>query len=104
MDSGWKKPFNPLVSMEIRNIAQKVISHFKDRDIKQISSRERILNEVFRFYKALYGSRETELLNIEIRQILLDCLASFSDNEVEHLEGPLTYAGVLSVLKKMKSN
>ncbi|MCG7878665.1 MAG: reverse transcriptase domain-containing protein [Candidatus Thiodiazotropha endolucinida] len=102
-----EKPTKYFCSLESRNYINKIIPKVVKDDGTSVTDQEEILNEVKNFYKNLYGNITS---NTEQELEIHNLLDSISDNpklqdeDKIRLEGELSEAEILTVLKKMKNN
>jgi len=75
-----------------------------DRDGNEITDFEEINNEVLKFYKQLYKSKENDIENIDLNVRLKEDTPKLSDEEAIAIEGSITIKEAGEALKNMKNN
>ena len=99
-----EKPTNYFCNLENRNFVSKRMVSLSRDDGTEINNFDSINNEVGNFYKKLYSSRESEIVDVEIDNILTEDTPRLSDNVANLIEGPITPDEASLFLSKMKDN
>ncbi|RUS85306.1 hypothetical protein EGW08_006953 [Elysia chlorotica] len=89
-----------VVPTETRAEAQKL----KARENEEIQDNARIVDEVKNFYQNLYQSKEEEIEDVELEQILGYDIPKLSDIDSSTLEGPITLKEAGKVLFNKPNN
>ena len=63
-----------------------------------------ILNEVKRFYQNLYANKDSELLDLDLEDIIKNQVPKLDKHTSEALERPISEKEIFEVLKNMKNN
>ena len=99
-----EKPTNYFCNLENRNFVSKRMVSLSRDDGTEINNFDSINNEVGNFYKKLYSSRESEIVDVEIDNILTEDTPRLNDNVANLIEGPITPDEASLFLSKMKDN
>ena len=102
-----EKPTKYFCNLESRNFTNKTIKRITDKDNNIIYDQFEILKLVKSFYETLYASKDAELINIDLNEIINthDQYTSKLDECTSNtLENPILESEVLEVLKNMKNN
>ena len=91
-------------NLENRNFISKRMSSVIDRDGNEITDFDEINNEVLKFYKQLYKSKENDIENIDLNVRLKEDTPKLSDEEAIAIEGSITIKEAGEALKNMKNN
>ena len=91
-------------NLENRNFISKRMSSVIDRDGNEITDFDEINNEVLKFYKQLYKSKENDIENIDLNVRLEEDTPKLSDEEAIAIEGSITIKEAGEALKNMKNN
>ena len=95
-----EKPSRYFLNLEKKKFEEKLISHLKtdnDNDLYDVSE---IKDEVYKFYKELYRTRDCNLTDLDLSKDLISNSNILSDKEAQGLEGPLTFSEAYHALKK----
>lgn len=100
-----EKPTKYFCSLEKRQYINKNVSKLLLSDNKVVTEQTEILNEIKNFYKMLYDSKEHELLNVNLENLLFNCdVPKLSDIESALLEREITLNDLSMALKQMKND
>ena len=88
-------------NLENRNFTNRSISFLERPSGETLHQQEDILNEVTNFYSNLYEEKTVQ--NVDLNQIIKDA-PFLNDEEIESLNGKLTYQEAAKVLSNMKNN
>ena len=99
-----EKPTNYFCNLENRNFVSKRMLSLVKENGTEINDFESIKREVGSFYQKLYSSRENELIDVELDEILSNDTPRLTDIEANLLEGEITPEEATLVLSKMKNN
>ena len=75
-----------------------------DKDENELNDYKEIENEVLNFYTKLYSSKESEIEDVKLENVLNDDTPKLSDEQSGSLEGEITLEEALQTLKNMKNN
>ena len=70
----------------------------------EVTDPDMIKEEVFNFYKTLYSSKESNIHDVDLDQLLKPETPKLSDAEALQLEGKITLYEAATVLKNMQNN
>ena len=98
-----EKPSKYFCSLEKRNYINKTVTKIIDDTGKNITEQKPILKEIARFYEQLYSSRDHELNNVNLNDLINHPVPKLSKEESQLLEGKLTYDEVVKAVKSMKN-
>lgn len=91
--------------MENLHYAEKLLRHLTNDEGDKIYDNEGIQNEVYDYYRKLYSSKDSDLLDKNLKQLLSNHnVQKLSTIESVGLEGPLTYIEVDNVSKIWRNN
>ena len=94
-----EKPSNYFCSLENRNfVSKRMLSLIKDNGA-ELNDFNSISKEVGEFYERLYSSREDDLINVDLEDILSEETPKLSDIQANLLEGPITTEEASVVIK-----
>jgi exonuclease III len=101
-----EKPTKYFCNLESRNYINKVLKRVDIEGQDTIYDQFEILDKVKTFYKDLYGNRDSELLDLNLKDIIVDNsqIKKLDEKSINHLESDIVESEVLSVLKNMKNN
>lgn len=99
-----EKPSNFFCNLENRHFVSKKMTGLIDKYENELNDFKDIENEVYNFYKQLYTSKEFQIEDVELKNILNDDTPKLSDDQSLLLEGELTLDEALHCLKNMKNN
>ena len=100
-----EKPTNFFCNLEKHNFTSKIIPKLEKNDGKIITDQVEILNETKQFYEDLYASKDSQLSDIDLNDLLDTVeIRKLSKNESDSIEGPITYDEAAIILKKMSNN
>ena len=85
-----EKPSRYFCSLENRNfVSKRMVSLIKNNGT-EVNNFDLINKEVGNFYRDLYKSRESELINVEINEKLSEETPKLTDLQANSIEGPMT--------------
>lgn len=89
-------------NLEKRNYVEKSMTYIETDDGMIISDPEKIREQVKIFYENLYSSREAELVNVDLSNVVNG--PKLSSEQSDSVEGVISYKEALEALKVMKNN
>ena len=95
-----EKPSKFFCNLENRNFVSKRITSLIDNNGEELKSPSEIKNEVFNFYNDLYRSREFEIENVVLDNLLSFEVPKLSEEQSYSLEGKITHTEATTTLKK----
>ena len=99
-----EKPTNFFCNLEKHIFTSKIIPKLEKNDGKIITDQIEILNETKQFYEDLYASKDSQLSDIDLNDLLDTVeIRKLSKNESDSIEGPITYDEAVIILKKMSN-
>lgn len=100
-----ERPSRYFLHLENRHCTNKAITSIKKENGQTITEQKEMLQEVKSFYQRLYASREDELCrSVNLDDLVGNDVPKLNKSESDKLEGKITEAEALSVLKLMKTN
>ena len=97
-----EKPSKYFCSLEHKRVLDKTIC-LENGSV--IIEQDKILNEVKEYYANLFRNKDSELLNVNLSEILNDSqINKLTNIQALALEGPVTLAELGKALKHMKNN
>ena len=100
-----EKPSKYFCSLEHKHFLDKIIRKICLENGSVIIEQDKILNEVKEYYANLFKNKDSELLNVNLSEILNDSqINKLTNIQALALEGPVTLAELGKVLKHMKNN
>ena len=91
-------------NLENRNYVSKRMTSLIKSDGREVMEASEIKNEVYEFYSSLYTSREQDIQNINLTEILDNDTPILRDDEALAIEGPITFTEAGITLRKMQNN
>ena len=99
-----EKATNYFCNLEKRNfISKHVSSVYNDKEEELIDS-EQIKNEFYKFYQNLYSSKEMDIENVDLENVLKPETPKLTEVEADSLEGHITLKEAGETLYKMNNN
>ena len=99
-----EKPSKYFCSLENRNfVSKRMVSLIKD-NFFEVTESNGIKNEVGTFYTKLYSSREEEITNVDLNDILNENTPKLTNDKAISIEGQMTLPEATLFLSKMKNN
>jgi exonuclease III len=99
-----EKPTKYFCHLESRNFLNKTIKKVETPE-KILYNQLDIMNEVRRFYQSLYQNTDTEIIDVDLADILTsNDIPKLENNQICDLEKNIDEHELLSVLKNMKNN
>ena len=100
-----EKPTNFFCNLKKHNFTSKIIPMLEKNDGKIITDQVEILNETKQFYEDLYSSKDSQLSDIDLNDLLDTTeIRKLSKNESDSIAGPITYDVAAIILKTMPNN
>ena len=100
-----EKPSKYFLSLEKRNYINKTVFKLIDSQGNTLTEQENILKEIKSFYVNLYTSKDEQLEDITLENIIdKDVVNVLNDDSANKLEGKITYQEALLALKHMKND
>ena len=100
-----EKPSKFFCSLEHKHFLDKTIRKICLENGSVIIEQDKILNEVKEYYAKLFKNKDSELLNVNLSEILNDSqINKLTNIQALALEGPVTLAELGKALKHMKNN
>ena len=99
-----EKPSSYFCSLENRNFVSKRMSLLVKENDFEIKDFKGINNEVYSFYKKLYSSREHEIVDVNLKNILNETTPKLTDETANSIEGLITLPEATLFLSKSKNN
>ena len=99
-----EKPTKYFCNLENRNFISKHVSSVVNDRGEELFNDEQIKNEFHLYYQNLYSSKESEIEDVDLNNILNDDTPKLSDQEANSLEGYITLKEAANTLSKMKNN
>ena len=99
-----EKPSSYFCSLENRNFVSKRMSLLVKENDFEIKDLKSINNEVYSFYKKLYSSREHEIVDVNLKNILNETIPKLTDETANSIEGLITLPEATLFLSKSKNN
>ena len=100
-----EKATNFFCNLEKHNFISKLIPQIRKQNGEIITDQFQILNEAKLFYEQLYGCKDEQLTNVDLKDVLSDTETNaLNIQESNKLEGLLTYEEAGVTLKAMKNN
>ena len=90
--------------LENRSFVSKRMTSLYDNKGNEIHDNNKISNEVYSFYSNLYSSKEQDIVDVELTEILDPDTPKLSDAQANSLEGYITLREAGEVLYKMENN
>ena len=87
-----EKPTNFFCNLEKYNYTSKIVSKLETNDGQIITDQFDILNETKRFYEDLYVSKDSQIKDMDLFELLRNTdIKKLNKDESDSLEGPITY-------------
>ena len=98
-----EKPSKYFCHLEKRNYLNKTVTKLLKNDGKEITNQIDILHEIEHFYRKLYTSKDRDLEEIELNNLIRqENIIKLDNTTSQKLDEPLTYNEVLNSLKRQK--
>jgi len=100
-----EKPSKYFVNLEKRNYVNKAITHLQNSRGENLRNQEQIMEETFKFYSNLYECKDNNINMEDLEQHLSRSdFPVLTQEQLQKLEGRLTYSEILAALKRMPNN
>ena len=100
-----EKPSNYFCNLEKYNYSSKIIPKLDMEDGKSITDQFEILKETKTFYENLYSSKDSQLEDINLHDLLHNIeINTLNEEESNAIEGPIKYEEAARVLRAMSNN